>query len=135
MRLSSYRDADTSKFDELFSHTPLQQHTLFLTTTFRPQHIGITMATSSLSSNVLRGITRASAPLRSQTPRIATRCLHNRPSSLTNTKSQHRPQVQSWTQRITAPSVAVSRRTMFIQTEPTPNADVRIYSQNPESFL
>ncbi|KAH7399162.1 HIRA-interacting protein 5 [Phaeosphaeria sp. MPI-PUGE-AT-0046c] len=96
------------------------------------------MATINAPRACLRTLTRATPSIRSSTPRIATRCLHQKASPITASPLQHRPRVQAWSQSA-APVVAnVSRRTMFIQTEPTPNADALKFNPNqrvlPESI-
>jgi hypothetical protein len=101
--------------------SPLRQH--------RPIQPSETCSHTTMASNIvprsaLRNLSRAAPSLRSTTPRIATRCLHQQSSPITASRLQHRPTTQSWSQKMVAPSATIARRTMFIQTEPTPNADV-----------
>ncbi|CAO2650834.1 Nn.00g091310.m01.CDS01 [Neocucurbitaria sp. VM-36] len=88
------------------------------------------MASSTLPRAAVRSLSRTTASLRSTAPRIATRCLHQQSSPITASRLQHRPRAQPWTQIVAAPSATVARRTMFIQTEPTPNADALKFNPN-----
>ncbi|KAI4910710.1 hypothetical protein J4E90_006965 [Alternaria incomplexa] len=88
------------------------------------------MASSTIPRSAMRSLSRATPSLRSATPRIATRCLHQQSSPITASRLQHRPTAQPWSQRVAAPSATVARRTMFIQTEPTPNADALKFNPN-----
>ncbi|KAJ4368802.1 hypothetical protein N0V83_005884 [Neocucurbitaria cava] len=81
------------------------------------------MASSTLPRAAIRSLSRTAPSLKSTAPRIATRCLHQQSSPITASRLQHRPRVQQWNPSVAAPSIAVARRTLFIQTEPTPNAD------------
>lgn len=83
-----------------------------------------TMASITMPRAALRSLIRAAPSVRSSTPRIATRCLHQKSSPITSAPAQHRPRAQPWSQGALSPAATVTRRTMFIQTEPTPNADV-----------
>lgn len=82
------------------------------------------MASINTPRACLRTLSRATPSLRSASPRIATRCLHQKASPITSSPLQRRPRVQTWSQSAAPIAATVSRRTMFIQTEPTPNADV-----------
>lgn len=93
--------------------------------TYYTQHLDCTleMTSSPIARPVLRAFSHA-RPLRSSAPRVATRCMHQQTSPIATLRLQHRPTAQTWKQRTVAPSTIMSRRTMFIQTEPTPNPDV-----------
>ncbi|KAL5115968.1 hypothetical protein ACEQ8H_006085 [Pleosporales sp. CAS-2024a] len=86
----------------------------------------------------IRSLSRATPSVRSKAPRIATRCLHQKASPITSSPSQHRTKIQQWSQKAAPGAATVSRRTMFIQTEPTPNADALKFNPNqrvlPESI-
>jgi hypothetical protein len=82
------------------------------------------MASTSVPRAAIRCLSRTTPSLRTKTSRVATRCLHQNASPITTSPLQHRPRVQRWAQTTTPIAATVSRRTMFIQTEPTPNADV-----------
>lgn len=113
-----------------FLHAPPSQpFDASYTVSYENTHTLYTMATATIPRTALRVVARTSPSLRAHTPRIATRCLHKQSSPITSSKLQHRPRVQSWAQVTTPPAVTIARRTMFIQTEPTPNADVRISGQ------
>ncbi|KAF1836848.1 HIRA-interacting protein 5 [Decorospora gaudefroyi] len=87
------------------------------------------MASSVLPRAVVRSFPRATPSLRCSSPRIATRCLHQPASPITASRLQHRP-TPSWSQKVAQPSTTIARRTMFIQTEPTPNADALKFNPN-----
>lgn len=78
----------------------------------------------------IRRLARATPSIRSNAPRIATRCLHQKSSPITTAPAQHRPRAQPWSQGAISPSATITRRTMFIQTEPTPNADALKFNPN-----
>ncbi|KAF1852194.1 HIRA-interacting protein 5 [Cucurbitaria berberidis CBS 394.84] len=88
------------------------------------------MASLTLPRAAVRSLSRSVPSFRSKAPRIATRCLHEQSSPITASKLQHRPRAQPWNQSAAAPSATVARRTMFIQTEPTPNADALKFNPN-----
>jgi hypothetical protein len=115
-----------ARVPETFLYEPIRS--AIATTPPYSQHIQSktirNMASSTIPRSAMRSLSRATPSLRSATPRIATRCLHQQASPITASRLQHRPTAQPWSQRVAAPSATVSRRTMFIQTEPTPNADV-----------
>ncbi|KAF2130898.1 HIRA-interacting protein 5 [Dothidotthia symphoricarpi CBS 119687] len=96
------------------------------------------MASIVIPRSAMRNLSRAVPSLRSKTARVATRCLHQKSSPITASPVQHRPRVQPWGLSTASPVVvAAARRTMFIQTEPTPNADALKFNPNqrvlPES--
>ena len=82
------------------------------------------MPSNTIPRIAMRSLSRATTPLRSRVPRVATRCLHQKSSPITSSPARLRPRAQPWTQGAISPSATVARRTMFIQTEPTPNVDV-----------
>jgi hypothetical protein len=82
------------------------------------------MASLNVPRVAMRSLSRTAPTLRSSTPRVATRCMHQKASPITSSTLQHRPRVQRWSKSATPVAATVSRRTLFIQTEPTPNADV-----------
>jgi hypothetical protein len=82
------------------------------------------MASLHVPRTAIRSISRTTLQFRSTATRIATRCLHQKTSPITASPLQHRPKIQQWSQNAAPMVASVARRTMFIQTEPTPNADV-----------
>jgi hypothetical protein len=82
------------------------------------------MASTNVPRAALRSLSRTTPSFRSTAPRVATRCLHQKASPITASPLQRRPKTQQWSQNAAPILSSVSRRTMFIQTEPTPNADV-----------
>ncbi|KAF2116624.1 HIRA-interacting protein 5 [Lophiotrema nucula] len=101
------------------------------------------MASLSIPRSAARSLSRAAPAFRSKAPRVATRWLHQRSSPITPSPAQHRPSPQQWRQKVSLPAAAVGRRTMFIQTESTPNPDALKFNPNqrvlpesiPSSFL
>ncbi|KAF2036152.1 HIRA-interacting protein 5 [Setomelanomma holmii] len=96
------------------------------------------MSLNTVPRAAVRRLTRATPSLRPQSSRIATRCLHQNASPITASPLRHRPRVQQWAKNATPVAATVTRRTMFIQTEPTPNADALKFNPNqrvlPESI-
>ncbi|KAF2740885.1 HIRA-interacting protein 5 [Polyplosphaeria fusca] len=96
------------------------------------------MVSKILSRSAARSLCRAATPVRSQAPQIASRCLHQQSSPITASALHRRPRTQEWSQRRSNPAVALGRRTMFIQTESTPNPDALKFNPNqrvlPESI-
>jgi len=104
------------------------------------------MATKSASQAVCRTLVQPRTIPRviSRTQRLATpttnRCLHSaaQRSSLTSTSARHRPLVQPFSQPSTIQQPTSAKRTIFIQTEDTPNADALKFRPNhrilPEGF-
>ncbi|KAL6711374.1 hypothetical protein ACN47E_005905 [Coniothyrium glycines] len=88
------------------------------------------MTSTTMPRTALRILARSAPSTRTPGPRIATRCLHRQSSPITSSKLQRRPRAQPWTQTAVSAAVAVARRTMFIQTEPTPNADALKFNPN-----
>ncbi|KAH8710070.1 HIRA-interacting protein 5 [Phaeosphaeriaceae sp. PMI808] len=97
------------------------------------------MALATIPRIAMRSLSHTSVCLRTNAPRVATRCLHQKTSPITFSAFQRRPRgVQRGIQGTIFTGVAVARRTMFIQTEPTPNADALKFNPNqrvlPESI-
>jgi hypothetical protein len=92
------------------------------------------MSSTTLPRTALRSLARAARSTRTSTPRIAARCLHQKSSPITSSPVQRRPNTQPWSQAVSIPNATFARRTMFIQTETTPNADVRS-SSTPQSHV
>ncbi|KAF1917188.1 HIRA-interacting protein 5 [Ampelomyces quisqualis] len=96
------------------------------------------MASVNVPRVAMRILSRATPSSRSRALRIATRSLHQKSTPITCSSAQHRPGVQQWSKSAAPGAVSVSRRTMFIQTEPTPNADALKFNPNqrvlPESI-
>ncbi|KAH7075385.1 HIRA-interacting protein 5 [Paraphoma chrysanthemicola] len=94
------------------------------------------MSLNTIPRAALRSLSRTKPTLRAS--RTATRCLHQQSPSITASPLRHRPRVQQWAQSATPVAATVARRTMFIQTEPTPNADALKFNPNqrvlPESI-
>lgn len=100
------------------------------------------------TKNVTRVLSRASprpsvTSISRQTPRISartgTRSLHAAPAPITSSSARHRPRIQSNSpSAFVQPSALNARRTIFIQTEDTPNADALKFKPNhrilPEGF-
>jgi hypothetical protein len=82
------------------------------------------MASTTLPRSAMRSLSRATPSLRSATPRIATRCLHQKASPITASPLRLRPSTHQRSQRILVSAASIGRRTLFIQTETTPNPDV-----------
>lgn len=82
------------------------------------------MATLTIPRIAVRSLSRTASSIRSRAPRIAARRVHQSASPITASSLQHRPTVHSSAQASSMPASTVPRRTMFIQTEPTPNPDV-----------
>jgi hypothetical protein len=82
------------------------------------------MASTAAPRVIMRSLSQATPSFRTKATRVATRCLHQKASPITTSPIQHRPRVQRWAQNAAPIAATVARRTMFIQTEPTPNADV-----------
>ncbi|KAF2829745.1 HIRA-interacting protein 5 [Ophiobolus disseminans] len=96
------------------------------------------MASISIPRAAARTLSRATSSLRSKAPRVATRCLHQNAAPITSSPLQRRPRIQQWAQSAAPVVTTITRRTMFIQTEPTPNADALKFNPNqrvlPESI-
>ncbi|KAF2190651.1 HIRA-interacting protein 5 [Zopfia rhizophila CBS 207.26] len=96
------------------------------------------MASTTLPRSAARSLPRAVPSVRSQASRVATRCLHQNASPITASPLRNRPGVRQWNQRVPMPAISVGRRTMFIQTESTPNPDALKFNPNqrvlPESI-
>jgi hypothetical protein len=86
------------------------------------------MASTTLSRSALRSLSRTIRPATSKPSRVASRCIHQKASPITSSPLRHRPQVPRWTPQPS--SAPFGRRTMFIQTETTPNPDVRFLLPN-----
>ncbi|KAF2470547.1 HIRA-interacting protein 5 [Lindgomyces ingoldianus] len=95
------------------------------------------MASMILPRSVPRSLSRAAPSVRSQVSKAATRCMHQN-SPITASPLRRRPNTQQWSLRLPAPVVSLGRRTMFIQTESTPNPDALKFNPNqrvmPESI-
>jgi hypothetical protein len=83
------------------------------------------MSNTMLPRSASRCVTRAVPSFASRAPRIVARCLHQHYSPIVASSSRTRPSAQRLGVQVTAPAISISRRTMFIQTETTPNPDVR----------
>ena len=83
------------------------------------------MASPTTPRTAMRSLFRAAPAFRSKAPRTATRCLHQKATAITASPLQHRPTFRQWHQKIPSSGASLGRRTMFIQTEATPNPDVR----------
>jgi hypothetical protein len=117
----------------------LQSPLLTLANATTPHHLQLwqptdtyEMASINAPRAAMHSLSRAAPSLQSKAPRIATRCLHQKASPITASPLQHRPKIQQWSQNTAPVAATVSRRTMFIQTEPTPNADVRVLLIKPQ---
>ncbi|KAF9738040.1 hypothetical protein PMIN06_012538 [Paraphaeosphaeria minitans] len=88
------------------------------------------MATPSISQYVLRAAVRATPSLRSQSTRAASRCLHQRATPITSSPLRQRPRVQQWSPSASLAGTRQEKRTMFIQTESTPNPDALKFNPN-----
>ncbi|KAF2257531.1 HIRA-interacting protein 5 [Lojkania enalia] len=95
------------------------------------------MASAILPRSTVRSLSRATSSFASRSSRVTTRCLHQTSSPITVSILRHRPNAQQWSQKISVPAATVGRRTMFIQTENTPNPDALKFNPNqrvlPES--
>lgn len=107
--------------------TTIIPHSTIASPTTTQTHTKSNMPSSTLPRAALRCLSRTSPALRSQTPKVATRCIHQTAQPIP-ASSRHRPTVNQSSQRISIPSTVMARRTMFIQTEGTPNPDVSLRS-------
>lgn len=96
------------------------------------------MSTTAVPRTAIRALVRARPSTSSRTAqRLATtkpapRCLHQTSSPASFMSVRHRPSPSSMSAHNATRFGAVeSRRTMFIQTESTPNPDVSLHSQFP----
>lgn len=92
----------------------------------------VTMASNTLPRTVIRAISRSRKTLRPNvakqfaTQESSMRCIHSSSGATILSASRYRPSSRQWgTQSPLQPAV-VGRRTIFIQTEATPNPDVSI---------
>ncbi|KAF1951096.1 HIRA-interacting protein 5 [Byssothecium circinans] len=96
------------------------------------------MASTSIPRSALRAFSRARPSLRSNAQRASTRTLHQTASPITSSPLQHRPQLSQCRIRTPTTGASLGRRTLFIQTEDTPNPDALKFkpSQNilPENI-
>ncbi|KAF2712134.1 HIRA-interacting protein 5 [Pleomassaria siparia CBS 279.74] len=96
------------------------------------------MSSAILPRSAMRNLLRATPSIYAAAPRIATRCLHQRTSPITSSISQHRPSAHQCSPRPADLAANIRRRTMFIQTESTPNPDALKFNPNtrvlPESI-
>ncbi|KAH7061258.1 HIRA-interacting protein 5 [Macrophomina phaseolina] len=103
------------------------------------------MTTATVPRTVVRTLSRARPLATSRiAPRVATakpaqRCIHQTSSSASFTSLRHRPSPSYFSARnATRVGAVESRRTMFIQTESTPNPDAMKFNPNtrvlPEDF-
>ncbi|KAF1999105.1 HIRA-interacting protein 5 [Amniculicola lignicola CBS 123094] len=90
------------------------------------------MSSIILPRSAARSLSRTTSSFRSRPSRVATRCLHQSSSPVTASPLRHRPSSKSWAPRVTVPGAAMARRTMFIQTESTPNPDALKFNPNQQ---
>lgn len=97
------------------------------------------MASATIPRFAMRSLSRATPSVTSQssrklaTTRPSTRCLHqaSTASPITTSHLRHRPSAQQWDQpALLLANTASGRRTMFIQTEDTPNLDALKFNPN-----
>ncbi|KAL1606722.1 hypothetical protein SLS60_004129 [Paraconiothyrium brasiliense] len=82
------------------------------------------MATPTITRSALRAVVRTTPSFRSQTTRATVRYLHQRATPITSSPLQQRPRVLQWSPSSPVACSRQEKRTMFIQTESTPNPDV-----------